>query len=718
MEFVMQSGKSDSKQPRAWLLWAIGALLAGLSLGGFSLELRGATEPPAPADGPRFQLTLEGGSSLIVELLDQQFEWSDILPNGAVRARTIRFADVKRLKIGSEGLSDQVLQVQQWLEDLSSDQYLLRENAEAELSNSATAMRFRHLIEQFAVGDEYELSYRIGRILEAHRKAGNNPAVAVNLPANSFDRLELMDGSQLTGDCGQFKVEGSFRNRTIGLNRGIVVSLVRTDSSGADGPQRPITETDSTGLNRIEIFQKHSGFFYLPHQTLIDFESAANEEELPLRFDVSTLYQGKGLLLGSERPGYIGISGYRFRSDFPPTGNSVCVFEAVGNAFQRFKGVLEIRFCLPDQPHIPAGVHEFGLFLSRIDNPRDFIMEAYDWSGGLLGTVEASDTQTVFLGIKSPEPIAFLRVLSNPYLFSIKRKIDEDFCADDMLFSSPVPLISTPIKTAPASQKTAQSGLIQLNDGNRMMGSLVSFGEGLGLRMEEFPEGPAEFGINREEIRSVRFLNQENPIPKGRRVWMARTKGGSILKINPKDDFATELFGGLAIPRENLVAMWLAPNQQRYPWVLPGSPNLNFPALVFPSCLLELRNLSWTPHGFTWENSNKLEQDLWIRASLDGEANSRGPRNPDYEDPTPNLSEIDFDGTSIEQIPTLWLQSPQFQQANAGHIRLSDGQLLILGGTENFRVLEFSANSITVGWQDLTEKFPMESISSILFPEN
>jgi len=676
------------------------------------------THQQAGSDDSQFHLTLEGGTYLVVQLLDQQFQWSDILPSGAVRARTVRFNEVKRLTIGSEGLSDQVLQVQRWLEELASEQYLSRENAEMELSNSTIAMRFRHLIEQFSAGDNFEVSYRIGRILESHRKAGNNPAVAFNAPASSFDQLELIDGTQLTGDCGQFNIECLFRGQSITLNRGMVVSLHRPSPAVAPGGTDPNWQRDWEELQQVTVYQRHQGDFYLPHQTLIDFESSQIVDELPLRFDVSTLYQNKGLLLRSERPGYIGISGYRFRSEFPPTGNSVCVFEAVGNAFQRFKGVMEIRFCSPGQPQIPAGVHEFGLFLSRIDNARDFIMEAYDWSGGLLGTVESSDTQTVFLGIKSPEPIAFLRILSNPYLFSIKRKIDEDFCADDFLFSYPLPLTAPPVNPYFLGDPENPGGsLVTLTDGNRVLGSLVSQPQGMAVSMDGLGGQLGQIAVKLDEIKSVRFLNRETPVPKGRRVWMAQLEDGSIFKIDPSQGFSSELFGGVKIPVSDLIALWLAPNKLRFPWGLPNRVDQRFPALVFPTCLVQLENFSWSENGFRWAESTKLEQDLWIRAAGEEDGNLRGPRHPDYEDPTPNLAEVNYDTTSIELVPTLWIREPKFRQSNAGHVRLTDGQMFILGGPRNFNILEFNAESITLGWDDRSQKFPMEMISSILLPQ-
>ena len=72
---------------------------------------------------------------------------------------------------------------------------------------------------------------------------------------------------------------------------------------------------------------------------------------------------------------------------------------------------MELRFCLPNQQSVRAGVHELGLFIARVNHSRDFIMEAYNADGQILGSVEASDQQYVFMGIKSSEPIVFVRIL-------------------------------------------------------------------------------------------------------------------------------------------------------------------------------------------------------------------------------------------------------------------------------------------------------------------
>lgn len=688
-------------------------------------------------DGNLFRLSLQDGSVLIIEIADQTFEWSEVLDNGDVQARVLSTHDIRNLSIGNEGLSDQVRQVQQWLRDLGSPAYEDREQAEKALSESAVALRFKNLIEVAVDHPDFEVSYRATRILEFLRRANIQPGISNELSSESFDRLQLTNGETSVGDCGEFEMIGQFRGNNFRLNRQLISGLSRiSEPSPSDLRLTQPKERESTPF-RVDVFQRYQDEFYLEHQTLVDFEKSPTGEDLPMRFNVNSLYQNKGLLLNSEKPGYIGISGYRFRSADPPGGNSVCVFEAVGNSFKRYKGVMEIRFCVPNQPHRAAGVHEFGLFLTRVDNPRDFIMEAYDVDGHLLAAVEASDAQTVFTGIKSTEPIAFLRVLNNPFLYLLKRhsedgnkkisddlirigfnrKIDEDYCADDFIFSEPIPLDSVSIHEKDQDELEDLGDLIVMKDGNRLRGSALYQRNLLIVRSKHLMEKMGPLEVPLADVHAIHFRKPSKPVPKGQRVWMAQMIDGTILRVDPTDHFRVEWFDGLQLPADQIVAIWLAPNQLRYPWMLPNMVDPQFPLLVFPTCIFKLTDLAMTEEGYRWDRHQKIEQDIFIRALANDDGSLSIDRGSLEDDPTPDITQIDFESTSIELIPTLWLQAPVNKNPTWGQIRLVDGQSFTLGGELGLQLLAMDEDSVTIGWLNQQQQIPLAQIDTIRFPE-
>ncbi len=271
---------------------------------------------------------------------------------------------------------------------------------------------------------ELEIRHRIKRIL-------SKLADAELETISEFDALTLNDGTKLEGDAGNFQMKCVFRDQALTLSREDISLITRA-------AEIPPPVADKTTPVRVELFQQYVGQFYQPAQTLIDFESSPSGSDLGRNTDVSNVFIPDGLIMGTDEPGFVGISGYGFKfKALPPKDNSVCVFKTIGNFPQRFKGVMEFRFCLPNQPSIQAGVHELGFFIARVNHSRDFIMEAYNADGQILGCVEASDQQYVFMGIKSSEPIAFVRILANPFLFRVKRKIDEDFAVDHVCFLPP-----------------------------------------------------------------------------------------------------------------------------------------------------------------------------------------------------------------------------------------------------------------------------------------
>ena len=637
----------------------------------------------APTNADEFTVNLKSGSVITVETRDPTITWTDVLSNGELQQRTIPVSEIRELALSGQSGSKQVSLIRQYLTQLSSRDYLERETAEGHLADSKIAGRFRSLVKSESAHPNLEVRTRIARILEKLQVTNVETG-------EDFDLLVLNDGSQIRGDVGELKLDCEYRDQQLSFSRAEIHSLTTPKKTAA-------VEVNAKPVS-IEVFQQPDEIFFRPEQTTIEFEKAPNGQELTRNSDVSEMFVPLGLLLASEKPGFVGVSGYGFKFPMPPRENSVCVFESSGTTSKRFKGVMEFRFCLPNQRSVMGGVREFGLFMARVDQPRDFILEAFNAEGQILATVEASDAKCVFLGIRSSEPITFARLSSNPYLFSIHRKIDEDYAIDNVCFSPPVPV---------PGLRESQAGLLRLQNGDLLQGQAIRFaGNQVSINLSELN---SDIVVPLDTLHNIRFESQATPLVAGQRNWFAMLTDRSVIKVDPIQNFRSELFGGRSISREEISALWFANNKIRFP--CRGDFELGQSVLVFPTCRIAIADLELQSGRIIWTVDKKLEQNLWI------ENEGSGRNDTTYEDPTPNLQQVDFADTSPELIPTLWLREPPPRRTETGLIRLADGQQLVLGGANRFAIKEIQPDSVlVVDRSGQVETIPLTKISAIDFP--
>lgn len=632
-------------------------------------------------------ISLSSGSLLNVEMEDQYLLWTDLAtPAKGTQEKQIRLSQTQQIVISKQSGAKQLEMVRRYLSDLKDENgsFEFREIAEKELSKPELGGRYRFIIETEKNHPVLEVRHRIQRILGALNKLETTLM-------GPLDQIQMRDGGTLNGDIGNQQFECSFRGKPLRLERNQIESITVNSHS-----QRPAANVQPVA-HKTEVVQRMDPAWSDNH-LFVDFELSPAGEPLASRTDVSNLYVSQGLIMSSEKPGYIGISGYPFRADCPPKDNSICVFESVGSAFQRFKGVMEFRFCRPHQNGVQAGVNEFGLFVSRVDNARDFILEAYNSEGHILGTVEASDANCVFMGIRSAEPIAKLRLLSNPYLFNLKRKVDEDFCVDNIYFSPPQKLFHESSNPDPN---------ITTMDGEILVGPWQIKGESVRIVLQG-TELAMEFPL--AEIRSLSSGNAVEPLAKGQRIWYAMLKDRTILEVSPSEGLTTGWFDNQKIRSDDLVSLWLAPNGLRFPLLgdFDSTGDNAGAVLVYPTGRYIVNNLKLSERGVSWKSSSKRQQDLWIRTG-DGGRNSE-------EDPTPDLLAIDFASTSPEQIPTFWTRSPPNYHANHGRVLLTSGQQFVLGGELGIEFEAVSENSLRINWNGKHQDLPISQISKIVFP--
>ncbi len=676
-------------------------IMIGLSIGAFAIAL---LQQPAYAE--KFQISLGGGSLITVEVSNETLTWTDVLENGEMNEQTVKFSNIRQLVLSQAPATKQVAEIHKFLNQLESENYQDRMNAEEQLSDPKTGGRFRSLIKARVNHNNYEARYRIERILKRLDQSTQESS-------SEFDILTLKDGTTLEGDAGDFVLLCNYRGNPSSFKRA-EIELIST-------PNKPKPILEANAKIAVRMFHQHQEMaddnkvtkhFYRPGQVMVDFDNAPNGAELERQTSVNEVFTPFGLRLDTEQVGFIGISGYPFKfSPLPVAGNSICVFETIGSYAKRFKGVTEIRFCMPNQPAVPAGVHEIGMFIARVNHSRDFILEAYNADNELLASVESTDKPCVFSGVKSNEPITKIRILSNPYLFRVDRVIDEDYGIDSICFSPPVPVL-TPADSEP--------GIIRLKNGDLLKGNEISIKDRDTFSIA-LTDGKS-MTIQRDELQTIRFNNQldgkigkpekgAQPFTSIKKVqienfWMAILNDRSTIRVTPGATFKSTLFKNLTFKPDDLLGLKASRNATRFPEA--SDFNKESRVLVFPTCRIASNNIKFSDEGFTWpKDALKLEQPV----HTDEDEN-------DEQDPTPPFTKISYANSGPESSPTVWFNPPKSRQPGTGRLRLTDGQLLTLGGTTGFEITEFQQDEITVSIGEQQAQIPLSKVLSIDFPSN
>lgn len=615
------------------------------------------------------EITLVSGSVFLTEVPIDAINWKEVQTDGQITSRRIPTRDIARLWLCETPASDRVAEISELLSQLQSDDYRTREQAETELSLPEIGGRFPKMLRQLTASTDPETKYRIGRIL-------NKISDAESSTISQFDELELKSGRILRGDAGGFAFACDVDGQRLNLQRN---QLQMLRHAGVHRTPEVMVQTEHVAT---EIVLKSEGKFYLPEQTTVSLDTAPLGNELTRKMDIGSVFAPLGLILGCEEPGYVGISGYGFKYPDTPTGdNSGSVFTAVkhGNQvrYKKFRGTLTIDFCMPNQPHIPAGVNEFGIHIATVNHERDFIMEAFNGAGQVIATIEAGERDCPFLGVRSNESIARLRIRSNPFLGKLQRKIDDDYAFDSICFSKPEMLLSA----ATTSESDDARTVVRLKSGNTWVASRIDFKKDRSIELfdDDF-ETPITFTADAIEFYSSPDTNTVQR-PK-RNSWSMQLTDGSILNVAPGKEFRSQLIPGYTAPADQIVAIWPTGSPARFAHTEDWKDAKN--VIVLPTGRLLTNQVNFAATGYSWQTSDRRLQALAPNAR----DLARG------EDPMPNLEQVIFKEVDDLSAPTLWLQQPTTLDPSAGSIVLRDGQRLMLGEGRLFKLASRRKDSI------------------------
>ena len=663
-----------------------------------AIALLGLAVSPNSASGDQFALNLSNGSVITVEAdADQIIPWNTVDTSGNSKEEHQRLGDIQRINLTDQPASLKVAKVRRLLDQLDSDSYPERQQAQAALSEPALGLAFRELIEQESENESLEVRTRVRLILASLKKA-KNPKPP------EFDILFLKDGTSLRGDVGEFVFKCSYRGTELNLERQAIRRL-SPQAIKALNPQ-------AAAPLAVETIHKHQAEFYADPKRVIDFDSLEDTDDTTSK-DLTNSFIDRGIIMNADGKGFVGLSGYPFKyPDTPCGGESACVVDASGLYRKRFEGNMQFSFCQPGLPDIPAGVNEFGLFLSRVDRARDFIMEAYNQESQLLATTEATDEHCVFLGVRSNEPIAFVRVLSNPYLFEVDRKVDKNYAIDNLWFSAPQPLHDVLV-----ARNVPDTHTICLKNGEILSVEDLRF-KGETIQIFDSILGK-QFVLETDEIHAIRYVPQEPsenllrmPIPTSD-DWMVMLKDRSILKVTPGKTFTSQLLKDRQLETENVMAIWSQRDHLRFPEKGDFADAKNI--LVFPTCRWQTE-IELKESGVEWKTGKQIQQPVYPRLKRQEIAEKKElPEN--REDVTPKFTRFQYGKRTESQMPTIWLSQPQIYPSELGCVSLNDGQQISVGGEGGFSIAALSVNGVTLSGPDqLSIEIPAEQIHSIRFP--
>ena len=621
-------------------------------------------------------------SVITVELNGTQLPWVSVAKDGSMVDRMIPVAQIQSLSLSKSKSSDLLAEVRQNLERLGDDDYNAREKAETDLAKNGGS--FRKLIERYVDHPSMEVRHRVQRLLKKFART--------NSPPVELDRLVLTDGSVLEGEAKDFKAQADYRGNKLLLERRSVMALRRPSATPPPDAPEPA---------RIEIINQHKQFV-APGQQEFRFETNADGSPFPDRANIDRAFTDMGLRFrNAGDQGYVGVSVFSFKyDDLPVGGRSVCLYSQ-GRNRKQFQGVMEISFCVPGNPERPAGVNEAGLFIARVKHSRDLVMEAYNAQGHVLATVEATDQQCVFTGLKSNELITKLKIFSNPWLDKLSRKIDVDFAIDTLR-------ISPPIEVSTASGQVNGGRRMHLKNGDLLIARSITVTPDNRWRVR-LQEPSAEFIFDKSEVSDISFGLRDKPTA----GWSAMLLDGSIVDVKPGKELTSSILKRTLSPPE-IVGLWPPGTPPRYP--LNGDLTLGTSVVVFPTCRVRSAPLRFNTREVSWTKMEKLQQKL-----VYGRENPRLKEN--QEDPTPSETRFAWNNTTANQKPTLWNALPEVKLPGPGQgvIDLIDGQRLIFGEAEATKLKSLKRMKFTFVHQgpeqdEIEIAIPIAKIRSIKFP--
>ena len=579
------------------------------------------------------------GTILRLQLPDEPLPWHKAARDGTVTREPMPWEMVAQLYLVTKPALEKLAETKGLLNQLASNVY--RERVEAHKELIEKGVHFRGVVEEVhRTTTDPEVRWRLDNVLQAMDHD-------VEPAQFNYDLITRSTGEEIEGDVGELELEGEFRGTKIPISRKSICRInlkSPTDNAqigGMLGRAEEITE------DKDELFPKNV--------TRINFDRGpAGELTIPGR-DIRDLYVPLGATIHSEMPNepdaFISVEEYNVK------GRSGDKCAATHDPL--YQGTIVVRFCLPGNSGVPAGVHVVGFWTAYIE-PEGTALEAYDVHDRLIGLTKTRVRGNDFLAIKSKTPIAYIKVTPDT-------EIDEDHAIDDLFFDPPVTL---------AEAGDPKWLTVLLSTGERL--KCKSFQrDGEKLTLSELSIGVKEVNVALEEVASIMPATET-----ARRPDVITTDctvlldDGSIVRAHGGETLKT--VDEKPIPNEKIVALW-----------------------GFGRSLTLPEDDAWPEEGALLIERDKVYKKLpqwkfgekWIEA--------------------PQLALFDF---NYSDSPVIWFKRPPKTIKGAGILRRATGEEYVLHDSANYQLTGWSAETVTLRGDKAELAIPFDEILTLRLP--
>ncbi len=355
------------------------------------------------------------GTVLTVTLPDANVS-ATLREDGAVKPAQLKLSDLSELAFAKKPQLDEGKRFAALIEDLGNDDFTVRENAERDLRAAGTNAR-ADLDAASTQELDPETKARVVRL-----RSYLPPPSELETAGGYFDPVTFTaTHKKVQADTAGLSLIGTYQGHAVKLDRTTVAKLRLPAATVAEAPPPTGPVTTRIAEDGPEAFGKDT--------TRIDFETAPDGTALTAGMDIGQTFVPKGFTLAtSYEDSFVSVNNYNVRG--PSGGNSCATHNPLWN------GVVTIRFCVPGQPKVPAGVTRVGLWIAEVA-PDGTALEAYDSRGQRIAEIKVVKQGNDFLGVRSSVPIAYVKIVPN-------MAIDPNYTFDDLVYDTPRPFTFVP----------------------------------------------------------------------------------------------------------------------------------------------------------------------------------------------------------------------------------------------------------------------------------
>ena len=588
------------------------------------------------AQGPERSVEFRDGTILRLRLPADRLPWHTASRDGTVVASPLSWKNVDELYLVTTPALEKLAEIKGLLNQLSSAKYIDRVEAHKLLIEKG--IHFRGVVEEIhKTTTDPEVRWR----LDAVMKAMSDDAAPAQF---NYDLATTSNNAEpAEGDVGKWEVTANFRDTKITINRDKVCRIRRDTGEQVVGGGE-VTKSERIPEDEDDLVPKNV--------TRIDFDRGPQGEILSPGKDIRDVFISLGCTIEPLlKESKIAVQDYNVRG----RSGKFCV----ANHDPLYQGEMLVRFCMPGNAGVPAGVHVVGFWTAYIE-PNGTALEAYDVHDRLITVVKTRNRGRDFLCVKSNTPIAYVKITTD-------EEIDKDFAIDDLVFDPPVTL---------ADASDPEWLTVLLTGGERIKCRDYSR-DGDKLTLNDLSVGIDKVTVPLSDLVAIMPPGGQEKTVDDDATFMAMLTDGSIVRATAADG-ELKTTQDEVLTADGLVALWGMDSSLTLPddtaWPTKGAVMVvgdqNYKIIT-----------KWTL-GKEWIES----KDLGL-----------------------------FDFTYAES-PIVWFTKPPTQAKTAGMVRLAGGVRYVLDKDHGYTLKNWTHETVTLTKGDRTFELPQSKVLALRLP--